>query len=79
MADLGIAGVGLVLGWSTLAPRSTGARLGLALVSVGTAAAIAALLAEAPVVVGLGALAGGVVMRAVLDVVLQLREQGRAR
>jgi hypothetical protein len=79
VADLGIVGVGLVLGWSTLAPRSTGARLGLGLASVGTAAAIAALLAEAPLVVGLGALAGGIVMRAALDVILHVREQGRAR
>ena len=78
VADLGIVGVGLVLGWSALAPRSTGARLGLGVASVGAAAAIAVLLAEAPLIVGLVGLAGGIVMRAALDVILRMREQGGA-
>lgn len=79
MADLGIAGLVLVLGWSTLAPRSTTARIGLALASLATAAAITQLLVEAPFVVGLGALAVGVLIHAALDVSLQLREERRAR
>lgn len=75
MADLGIAGVAAVLGFSAAGPLRIGARALLSVCAVGVTALFGQLLTQADLSVSLGAFAGALLARVAMDRVLVLRER----
>lgn len=78
MADVGIAGVGLVLGWSTARPHRGGSRLALLVVSLASLAVVLGFLVTAAAGAALAAFVVGLATHIGLDLILKLRTRGEA-
>jgi len=79
MADVGIVGVGLVLGWSTARPHRGGSRLALLVVSLASLAVVLGFLVTAAAAgAALAAFVVGLAAHIGLDLILKLRTRGEA-
>jgi hypothetical protein len=78
MADVGIVGVGLVLGWSAARPQHGGSRLALVVVSLASLAVVLGLLVTTTGGAELAAFVVGVAAHIGLDLILKLRTRGEA-